>query len=101
MEPNTSHMRREEVDVAGTRLSYLAAGDPAAPPLLLLHGTFWSRVWQPVMPRLGDAVACVALDLPGFGRSDGELDAGTATAASPNISPSTAGASTSSSWSIR
>ncbi|GER23970.1 oxidoreductase [Zafaria cholistanensis] len=79
MEIEDSMIRREQVRVAGTDLSYLAAGDPSAPPLLLLHGTFWSRVWQPVLPQLATARACVALDLPGFGRSEGELDAGTAT----------------------
>lgn len=73
-------MRRERFDLEGTQLSYLAAGEPGAPPLLLLHGTFWSRVWQPVLDRLGQVRACVALDLPGFGRSEGELDEGSATA---------------------
>lgn len=66
-------VRREQVDVNGTNLSYLTSGDPAGSTLLLLHGTFWSRVWQPVLAGLGERVHCVALDLPGFGRSDGEL----------------------------
>ncbi|MCY0905937.1 alpha/beta fold hydrolase [Arthrobacter sp. H14-L1] len=72
-------VRREQVSVNGTELSYLAAGDKGAPPLLLLHGTFWSRVWQPVLPALGTVRRCIALDLPGFGRSSGELDVGRAT----------------------
>lgn len=67
-----TQVHREEVDVDGTRLSYLAAGEQG-PVVLLLHGTFWSRVWQPVMPRLGEVCRAVAVDLPGFGRSDGEL----------------------------
>lgn len=71
--------RRDKVDVAGTSLSYLTSGDIDAPPLLLLHGTFWSRVWQPVLPALGTARRCIALDLPGFGRSAGELDISQAT----------------------
>lgn len=76
---------RSELDVDGTRISYLHSGDagPArastVPRVLLLHGTFWSRVWQPVLPRLGEVAECVAVDLPGFGRSDGELDPETAT----------------------
>lgn len=78
MDIEDSSIRREQVEVAGTQLAYLAAGDPSAPPLLLLHGTFWSRVWQPVLPILATARACVALDLPGFGRSEGELDVETA-----------------------
>ncbi|WP_347567445.1 alpha/beta hydrolase [Actinopolyspora sp. BKK1] len=65
-------VRREEVDVDGTRMSYLAAGEHG-PVVLLLHGTFWSRVWQPVMARLGQVCRPVAMDLPGFGYSDGEL----------------------------
>ncbi len=67
-------VQRESVDVDGTELSYLAAGESSAPPLVLLHGTFWSRVWQPVLDRLGEQRRCLALDLPGFGRSGGELD---------------------------
>ncbi|MGQ1838346.1 alpha/beta fold hydrolase [Kocuria turfanensis] len=65
---------RQQVEVDGTQLSVLTAGDPQGRPLLLLHGTFWSRVWQPVLPALGEAVRCLALDLPGFGASGGELD---------------------------
>lgn len=74
-----SPVRRDQVEVAGTPLSYLASGDEHAPPLVLLHGTFWSRVWLPVLPALGTARRCIALDLPGFGRSCGELDISDAT----------------------
>ena len=70
---------RRQVSVAGVPLSYLAAGDDDAPPLLLLHGTFWSRVWAPVLPALGQRVRCIALDLPGFGASSGELSVERAT----------------------
>ncbi|MFI7493820.1 alpha/beta fold hydrolase [Kocuria sp. M4R2S49] len=70
---------RRQIDVAGTELSYLTAGDDQDRPLLLLHGTFWSRVWQPVLPALGRIRRCIALDLPGFGASAGELDPGSAT----------------------
>ncbi len=72
--PDGVQVVRQELDVDGTTMSYLTAGDPTAPPLLLLHGTFWSRVWKPVLPALGTRHHCVALDLPGFGRSAGELD---------------------------
>ncbi len=77
--PDGVEVVRQEFEVDGTMLSCLTAGDPAAPPLLLLHGTFWSRVWQPVLPALGTRHRCVALDLPGFGRSAGELDVEQAT----------------------
>ncbi|NKX56375.1 alpha/beta fold hydrolase [Arthrobacter mobilis] len=72
-------VRREQITVNGTGLSYLTCGDQGAGPHLLLHGTFWSRVWQPVMPGLADQAHCIALDLPGFGRSDGELGESEAT----------------------
>ncbi|WP_298585624.1 alpha/beta fold hydrolase [uncultured Kocuria sp.] len=70
----THSTSREQIEVDGARLSCLASGDPQARPLLLLHGTFWSRVWQPVLPALGETARCLALDLPGFGASGGELD---------------------------
>lgn len=74
MKTPLSPVTREQVEVAGTSLSYLTSGDDRAAPLLLLHGTFWSRVWLPVLPALGTSRRCIALDLPGFGRSGGELD---------------------------
>nr|BAI53126.1 hypothetical protein [Arthrobacter sp. IF1] len=67
------YLSRETVDVNGITLSYLAVGSPEASPLLLLHGTFWSRVWQPVLPALAGQLHCMALDFPGFGHSEGEL----------------------------
>ena len=64
---------RATIDIDGIPISYLTAGE-CGPLVLLLHGTYWSRVWQPV---LGDIAAAglhpVAVDFPGFGRSGGEL----------------------------
>jgi pimeloyl-ACP methyl ester carboxylesterase len=66
-------MKRMTVDVAGLPASYLTAGD-GGPVLLLLHGTYWSRVWQPVLEDLASAgLRPIAVDLPGLGRSGGEL----------------------------
>ena len=79
MTPTQAPVRREHVEVAGTSLSYLSSGDDQSPTLLLLHGTFWSRVWLPVLPALGIVRRCIALDLPGFGHSEGELDTSHAT----------------------
>ncbi|WP_426996990.1 alpha/beta fold hydrolase [Pseudarthrobacter sp. N5] len=79
MSPQEAPVRRDRIQVEGTTLSYLRSGDDASPPLLLLHGTFWSRVWLPVLPALGTARRCIALDLPGFGCSGGELDIAHAT----------------------
>ncbi|WP_109477074.1 alpha/beta hydrolase [Paraburkholderia sp. C35] len=66
-------MKRLTVDVAGTQISYLAAGE-SGPVVLMLHGTYWSRVWQPVMDPLAQAgFRAIAVDFPGLGRSAGEL----------------------------
>src|ERR1700740_2830519 len=65
--------RRETVDVGGVPISYLTAGTDG-PLVLLLHGTYWSRVWQPVLDSLSaSALRQGAVDFPGFGRSGGEL----------------------------
>ncbi|MES4906715.1 MULTISPECIES: alpha/beta hydrolase [unclassified Streptomyces] len=48
--------------------------------MLLLHGTYWSRVWLPVLGRLAEAgMRPLAVDFPGLGRSGGELTPETAT----------------------
>lgn len=65
-------VRRTSVDVDGWATSYLTAGN--GPVVLLLHGTYWSRVWLPVVGRLAAAgLRPVAVDLPGCGCSEGEL----------------------------
>ena len=65
--------RRETVDVGGIPISYLTAGEGSS-LVLLLHGTYWSRVWQPVLDGIAAAgLRPVAVDFPGFGRSGGEL----------------------------
>jgi pimeloyl-ACP methyl ester carboxylesterase len=65
--------KRETVDVDGIPISYLTAGK-GGPLVLLLHGTYWSRVWQPVLDGIAAAgLRPVAVDFPGFGRSGGEL----------------------------
>ncbi|MFE0775273.1 alpha/beta fold hydrolase [Streptomyces sp. NPDC058861] len=74
-----STVLRAEVPVDGERASYLTVeGD--GPAVLLLHGTYWSRVWLPVLERLaGAGLRPVAVDLPGLGRSGGELTPETGT----------------------
>lgn len=70
---------RSEVQVDGERASYLTAGQDG-PVVLLLHGTYWSRVWLPVLDSLAEAgLRPIAVDLPGLGRSGGELTLETAT----------------------
>jgi len=41
-----------KVEADGVRVFYRAAGEPNSPVVLLLHGTYWSRVWAPVLDRL-------------------------------------------------
>jgi pimeloyl-ACP methyl ester carboxylesterase len=41
--------------------------------VLLLHGTFWSRVWQPVVDKMAEENQVFAPDYPGFGHSGGRL----------------------------
>lgn len=55
----------------GTRLSYVHAGDPARPAVLLLHGFPSSaRSFRNVIPTLAEHAEVIAPDLPGFGASD-------------------------------
>lgn len=71
---------RNAVQVDGETASYLTAGRQDGRPVLLLHGTYWSRVWLPVLDHLADAgLRPIAVDLPGLGRSGGELTQETAT----------------------
>lgn len=59
------------VEVDGVKLHYFDEGDPAADPILLLHGIpAWSYLWRDVIPQLAPHRRVIALDFPGFGRSD-------------------------------
>ncbi|MEV0649344.1 alpha/beta hydrolase [Phytomonospora sp. NPDC050363] len=64
---------RAEVRVDGEPASHLTV-ERDGPAVLLLHGTYWSRVWFPVLGDLAEAgLRPVAVDLPGLGRSGGGL----------------------------
>jgi pimeloyl-ACP methyl ester carboxylesterase len=57
--------------VEGIELHYLEWGDPAGPPIVLLHGGGQSaRTWGRVASRLGDRYRLIALDARGHGDSD-------------------------------
>ncbi|MCG8457405.1 MAG: alpha/beta fold hydrolase, partial [Holophagales bacterium] len=72
--PESSQSRFTEVE--GLRLHYLTAGPEDGPPVILLHGWPTSAfLWRRVMPAIAETRRVVALDLPGFGRSDKPLDA--------------------------
>jgi pimeloyl-ACP methyl ester carboxylesterase len=68
----TTRVSRQRLRLSGgTGLSYLTAGQPSKPCLLLLHGTPNSaRMFRQVMPTLAQAAYVVAPDLPGCGESD-------------------------------
>lgn len=58
-------------DVDGIAFHSVEAGEPGAPPLLLLHGLGASVTrWTDVVPVFAERYRTIALDLPGFGRSD-------------------------------
>ncbi|MFI6090656.1 alpha/beta fold hydrolase [Streptomyces sp. NPDC051218] len=79
-EPSESTVVRTVVQVDGEAVSYLTAGRQDATPVLMLHGTYWSRVWLPVLGHLAEAgLRPLAVDLPGLGRSGGRLTPETAT----------------------
>jgi pimeloyl-ACP methyl ester carboxylesterase len=55
----------------GTELSFVTAGDPSMPAVLLLHGFPGSaRTFREVLPELSQAAYVIAPELPGFGESD-------------------------------
>ena len=57
-----------KVEADGVRIFYRAAGDAAAPVLLLLHGfPSSSFMFRELIPRLADRYRVIAPDLPGFG----------------------------------
>jgi pimeloyl-ACP methyl ester carboxylesterase len=61
----------DEVTVNGVRLAYRVAGDPTAPPLVLLHALGEnSGSWDTVVPTLGTRYRTYALDLRGHGASE-------------------------------
>ena len=60
-----------KADVDGLCIFYREAGPRDAPTVLLLHGfPSSSRMYEPLLSRLGDRYHLVAPDYPGFGHSD-------------------------------
>lgn len=64
----------QHVDMDGGRVRVLSAGDPASPPVLLIHGggtdnatISWYRLFEP----LSKTHRVLAADLPGFGATRG------------------------------
>jgi haloalkane dehalogenase len=70
----TAALISEVVEVHGLRLHYTTAGTGEC--ILLLHGWPTSAyLWRNVMPQIAANNRVIALDLPGFGKSDKPLDA--------------------------
>jgi 2-hydroxymuconate-semialdehyde hydrolase len=58
------------LDVRGTRVRFHESGDPAAPPVLLLHGIGRSlEDWALQHPLLDGDYRVISVDMPGFGLS--------------------------------
>ena len=56
---------------AGVSIAVTAAGDPTAPPIVLIHGYPDTKgVWEPVMAHLADRFRVIAYDVRGAGASD-------------------------------
>jgi 3-oxoadipate enol-lactonase len=64
------------------RFAYEAAGDPAKPPLVFLHGIGGAaRAWRGQLENFGDRYRAVAWDMPGYGGSAPLTDVSIATLA--------------------
>ena len=66
--PHASPTTIHTVEADGVNVFYRAAGDTAAPVVLLLHGfPSSSFMFRELIPRLADHYRVIAPDLPGFG----------------------------------
>ncbi|HEU0101255.1 MAG TPA: alpha/beta fold hydrolase [Mycobacteriales bacterium] len=65
------HPRAHEAAVMGTRTSWIEAGEPDAPPVVLLHGLGATNASMlPILADLARDHRVLAPDAPGFGSSD-------------------------------
>lgn len=61
--------------VNGVRLHYVTAGDPDAPPVVLLHG--WPQTWyewRRIIPGLAESYRVIAPDMRGLGDSERPME---------------------------
>ena len=69
--------RHRQIEVGGSSLHVVEAGDPEGAPVLLLHG--WPQTWlswRAVMVAASPKVHVIAVDLPGVGGSTGDATDG-------------------------
>jgi pimeloyl-ACP methyl ester carboxylesterase len=65
------HISYRTLKIDGLSIFYREAGPKNAPTLLLLHGLpSSSRMFEPLLSRLGEQFHMIAPDYPGFGHSD-------------------------------
>lgn len=70
MNMREAYERRSRVETAFGELAYVAVGE--GEPALFVHGIFASSyLWRHVIGALSDEYRCLAIDLPGHGRSPG------------------------------
>ena len=76
MTTTTAEPRHATVTANGLRLHYCEWGDPAAPPIVLLHGiTGHARTWDDLAAALVPRLRVIALDQRGHGDSEDARDA--------------------------
>lgn len=69
--PSLPGVTHEWIDAGGLRTHVALAGDPAAPPVLLVHG--WPQhwwAWRALIPELAKTRRVIAADLRGHGWTD-------------------------------
>ncbi|MBT8220439.1 MAG: alpha/beta fold hydrolase [Bacteroidia bacterium] len=68
-----SEISSEYIEIAGTKIHYLIAGQGA--PILFIHGfPTSSYLWRNIMTSLSDKFQVIAIDLPGYGKSDKNIE---------------------------
>lgn len=62
---------QQSILIDGRRVVCYTAGDPLAPPVLMIHGLLsHAQIWRQTFDALSDRYFCVAPDLLGLGASD-------------------------------
>lgn len=66
-------IKSQYATIEGTKIHYLIAG--SGTPILFIHGfPTGAYLWRNIMKELLDSYQVIAIDLPGYGKSDKKLD---------------------------